>query len=171
MECPLKLSPRYHNLIRIAFPIAILLVSVLYLFLKKPAGSIIQADVEQANAGLNALREWMVWIVALSGAAIGGMATLLEKVGRRTLTEGEKTIGLFTLCLYGLSILVAVFVAGFLPDAMLRINPTSTDIFHMSLISWSEYPYIGPIVTVAYSLFSFGAINLSLFVALRLRSA
>jgi len=164
-------SPINHRVLRLLFPIVILVVSVLYLFLKKPEGTPIHADLEQANAALAALREWMVWIVALSGAAIGGMATLLEKVGRRTLTDAEKTVGLSTLCLFGLSILIAVFVAGFLPDVMLRMNANATDFFRMSLITWIEYPYIGPTVTTVYTLFGLGSLNLSLFVAFRLRDA
>lgn len=176
---PRSSEPRYfpvspqingNRLIRIIIPIVVAVTTVLYLALKKPQGSVISVEIEQAEAALSALREWMIWMVALSGAAIAGMATLLEKLTKRPLTDGERTIGLLTLCFFGLSILIAVFVSGFLPSVMLRMDIGNSDFFRMPLFGWMEYPYVGPSVSVVYTLFGIGSLCLSSFIALRFRN-
>lgn len=154
--------------VEIGLVLLIFITSIVYLMFKCPENKYACTNLNQAQDALKALNDWMKWLVALSGAAIAGMAKIQEKIASNPLNNLEKTIGLFTLCLFGMSILVAVFVAGFLPDVMLRLKENDCDFLEMSLIGWRKHPYVGPAITVVYTLFGVGALCFSFFIAIRI---
>lgn len=156
--------------IRLCLFVALAIVITGYLFCKAPEKGTYCVDLDQGKEALKALREWMIWLVTLSGAAIAGIATSIEKVIKTPLSPWEKNIGFCAVCCFGLSILVAVFVVGFLPDVLQRMTAQDCDIFGAQLIAWRTFPYVGPSVTVVFSLFGAGTLAATGFVALRLEN-
>lgn len=158
-------------LVRLMIFVLLAIVIIWYLFCKEAEKGSTCVNLEQGKMALKALGDWMIWLVTLSGAAIAGIATSIEKVIKTPLSDWEKAVGFCAVCCFGLSIVVAVFVVGFMPDVMLRLAGGNCDIYKYPLIGWRETnPYVGPTVTVVFSLFSAGVLSATAFVALRLEN-